>query len=43
MSAEVTAAVRGLVRLDPRLAIVVGEILGVPVGAADGPVRPWEK
>jgi len=38
-----TAAVRGLVKSDPRLAVVVGEILGAPVGAPDAPTRPWER
>lgn len=40
---EVGAVLRDLVSTDPRVAIVVGEILGAPVGSPDAPVRPWER
>jgi len=43
VSVDLRTAVRGLVNADPRLAIVVGEILGSPVGSPDAPVRPWER
>ncbi len=43
MSVDLAAEVRRLVQSDPRLAIVVGEILGAPVGAPDAPARPWER
>jgi len=32
-----------IVRGDPRVAIVLGEILGPPVGAPDAPPRPWDR
>lgn len=43
MSVDLTTGVRGLVNADPRLAIVIGEILGAPVGSPEAPVRPWER
>ncbi|MCR4392656.1 MAG: hypothetical protein NUV94_07880 [Candidatus Acetothermia bacterium] len=31
-----------LLREDPRLAILLGEILGPPPSSGEGPPRPWE-
>lgn len=42
MTGAVAAMVRDLLRSDPRVAIVLGEILGPPVAASEGPARPWE-
>lgn len=42
MSADLRIAVRELVHADPRLAIVIAEILGTPVGSPDAPPRLWD-
>lgn len=39
---SVEGKLRELLREDPRLAILLGEILGPPLGSGEGPLRPWE-
>jgi len=34
--------IRRLLEEDPRIAIVLAEIIGPPPGLADPPPRPWE-
>ncbi|HNR24768.1 MAG TPA: hypothetical protein PKG50_05025 [Candidatus Bipolaricaulis anaerobius] len=41
MTEEIGTRVRDLLRTDPQLAIVLGEILGPPVGSPEAPPRPW--
>lgn len=35
--------IKGILREDPRAAIVLAEILGPPPGLADSPPKPWEE
>ncbi|GAB4304321.1 MAG: hypothetical protein Kow0097_01100 [Candidatus Bipolaricaulota bacterium] len=43
MTLRVAAVVRDLLRMDPRAAVLLGEILGPPVGSPDTLARPWER
>jgi len=40
--AALGSVLQGLLRTDPRVAIVLGEILGPPVGSAEALPRLWE-
>lgn len=42
MTRDLGAAVRELLRSDPRVAIVLAEVLGPPVGSPEAPPRPWD-
>ena len=42
MTKDMGVTLRDLLRADPRLALVSGEILGPPAGSPEAPPRPWE-
>lgn len=42
MSEILKEKIRDLLQSDPRLAILLGEVLGPPVGSPDAPIRPGE-
>ncbi|MFH1609060.1 MAG: hypothetical protein ABID40_00320 [Candidatus Bipolaricaulota bacterium] len=42
MKAALAPALKNLLRKDPRLAIVLAEILGPPPGSGEGAPRLWE-
>ncbi len=41
-AAALGSVLRGLLRKDPRLAIVLAEILGPPPGSPESPPRIWD-